>query len=291
MKLTNRSNAPAPLARLLERDPYSNGGADASVTDLIGSPQINILKRHHADDITQDIADRIWALFGTAVHKMIEAGSDETDHLSEERLFTEVLGWRISGGIDLQHLLSGKVDVWDWKITSVAKVTRSDAVEWEEQLNVYAYLVEKEKGLKPHHLRCCALLRDWTRSESARIKDYPPSPIHVVPLRLWSFKERERFVHERVRLLQQARREFDLDGVLPPCTDAEMWARPASWAILKKGGKRASKVLYSEAQAIQYSERPGDWVIEHRPGERIRCAHHCEVSEFCPQWKAFKGEV
>ena len=54
-----------------------------------------------ADEITADISERIWILLGQSVHTILErANEGRKDVLSELRMYSEVLGWTVSGQPD-----------------------------------------------------------------------------------------------------------------------------------------------------------------------------------------------
>lgn len=291
MKYLNRHKVPAPLFNLLGKETYSRGSSRKSVSQLIGSPRIDILKSRHAQDIEADISDRIWALFGTAIHSLIEQGAPGSGwDIAEERIFTEVNGWQISGAIDRQLLPNGKVKLIDWKVCSIYSVLFQKP-DWEYQLNSYAYLVEREKKMPISELEVCAFLRDWRRADAKRDRDYPQSPIHVVHVPLWSYARREAYVLDRVRRHQAAEMQSDLDLELPECTDDDMWTRPASWAAIKIGNKRASKVFASKEKADEFLRGKTGYTIEHRPGRRVRCEDVCEVSRWCSQYAAYNKET
>ena len=137
---TNIQNLPEPVVKALSSDDYSSGAVNSSVTTLIDSPQIKILSRKHQDDISYDVSERLWSVLGTAVHNMFEDHASG-DYLSEERLFTEVNGWKVSGAIDIQKAeKDGSVTILDYKCTSVWSVIFGKD-SWQQQLNFYAYLV------------------------------------------------------------------------------------------------------------------------------------------------------
>ena len=85
MKLTNRLNLPDAFVAAVAGDPYSPGiplpntKGVYSVTTLIGPPQIKRLLDQHEDELSEDVSDRVWALLGRSVHKMLEhsAGTSE----------------------------------------------------------------------------------------------------------------------------------------------------------------------------------------------------------------------
>ena len=222
--------------------------------------------------------DRLWAVFGTALHKLIEAGNEHSpDYIKEERLFAEVNGWTVSGGIDLQHITGKLVRVIDWKSCSSWAVEH-EKPNWISQLNTYAYLVEKTKGLLVDSLQIGALIKDYSPHSG------PPTPIMMIDIPLWTPHEQAKYILERVRIHQEAER-LDLWGdPLPECTAEERWDRPDKWAVKKEKAKRASRVFDDPASAEDYFTKAGPgYILEPRPGDRVRCAGYCECAKFCEQ--------
>ena len=285
MKITNIHGLPQPLVNLFAKETYTRGRADVSVTELIGSPRISILKEKHHAELTEDISDRFWAVMGTNIHRILEQGADD-DHLTEERLFLEVEGWMVSGGIDLQVSKAEGISIIDWKFVSTYSV-KAPKEEWEKQLNCYAHLVRQAKRVPVQRLQVCAIVRDWLKSRAAQSPDYPQQPIQMIEIPLWEPERAEAFVLDRVRSHKEARRAEDWGEGLPHCSDQEKWLRGSAWAVTKKGGKRATKVCSSQEEAERYTlEVEGNWVIEMRPGEAVRCTNnYCGVADHCDQFK------
>lgn len=253
------------------------------MTQLIDSPRLVALKERHgqSEQVVVDVSERIWALFGTAVHKLIEDGLPHSNwHMAEERVFTTLNGWAISGAVDLQLLGEKEAGLIDWKVCSIWAVLKGKP-EWERQLNTLAFLIEKEKGLKITSLQIGALIRDWSRADASRDPTYPPTPFHMVDIPLWSFADREAYVRDRVRLHQEAEMAMDLGDEPEPCTNDEMWVRDETWAVWKPGNKRATKVCDTKAQAEQIAATIPQGYVQHRPGARTRCASYCEAAKFC----------
>ena len=161
MKITNKYNLPAPIVNAIKRPTYTKEGANLSVTEMIGSPRISQLRRINYDALEMDASEGVWALFGTAVHHILERGIAE-NHINEERLHTEIDGWSISGAIDLQVQHPDGVLIQDYK-TVAAWATMNDKIEWEQQLNVYAWLVQRVKGQSVKAVEIVAIVRDWSR--------------------------------------------------------------------------------------------------------------------------------
>ena len=82
-----------------------------------------------------------------AVHHVLESTEPSDDVVIEERLFTKINGWVLSGAVDHQVIKGQTVEITDYKVTSVWSVIHGK-IDWERQLNVYAYLVQKNKGKK-----------------------------------------------------------------------------------------------------------------------------------------------
>ena len=95
MRLTNKHNLPEVFVRVLSKPTYSKGKADLSVTELLQPPQLVQLVKKHWDDLEEDVSDKISALFGTAVHVVLEMANDKKDMIVEERIHARVDGWDI----------------------------------------------------------------------------------------------------------------------------------------------------------------------------------------------------
>lgn len=285
MKITNKHNLPWALVRAARRDTYSKGESRKSVTQLINSPRIDVLREKHKVEREADIVDQIWALLGTAVHHILDQGAED-GHITEERLYAEVLGWTISGQVDVQYE-NGVPGIIDYKVTSVWSVM-FDKPEWEQQLNSYAFLVGWAKDITVERLQICAILRDWRRADVDRNPDYPPRPIMMVDIPVWSREKQFAFLKDRVRLHQQAETAAAFDQELPLCSDEERWMREQKWAVYKPDRKRAHKIYDDEAAARLDAKEIGGRV-EKRGGEPKRCqGDYCGVANWCSQWQKEK---
>jgi hypothetical protein len=288
MKLTNKHNIPQTFVNVLERPTYSRGRAHISATQLINSPKIVALTQKFQDQLEQDVSDMVWSLFGSAVHGVLEHGAD-ANHLIEERINTEVDSWTISGAIDLQILNEdGTISIRDYKVTS-AWTAMNNKKEWEQQLNIYAWLVESVKQKEVKDVGVVAILRDWSRRDAARNPDYPQAPVKEIPISLWSLEDRNVFIRERIADHSDCMFAMDTDSDLPDCTPEQMWEKPTTWALKKTGNVRAKSIYETEDAAQAALEEAGkEYEIEIRPGERTRCATFCSVSSFCDQWHKYQ---
>jgi hypothetical protein len=290
MKLTNKHNLPDTFVNCIQRPTYSRGNSEISVTEILSPPQLVLLRRSHADNIEVDAADQVWSLFGSAVHNILQHGKDE-HHVVEERLFTTFEGWSISGAIDLQTFQpDGSVIISDYKVTS-AWAVQQQKTEWIDQLNLYAWLIERTKALPVTGLQIIGIVRDWSRREAAIKDTYPQAPIVTIDIPLWDAETREQFVKDRLTLHNEANFSA-VSGEMPQCTPEEMWEKPTTYAVMKQGGKRAKRVFESLDQAEAFrAEQTGAHHIETREGGRTRCESFCQVAPFCQQYKSYKEAV
>ena len=282
MKITNVHNVPQPLVTLASKEYYSKGRSDYSVTELMSPPRVQRLRAQNREEMTQDVADMLWPLLGSALHVVMERG--ETDGWkSEERLFSQVDGVTISGAIDLQEITPEGIILHDYKFTS-AWAVMNDKIEWEQQLNVYKWLVEREKKLPVIGLRICALIRDFNRHEKK--EGYPESPIHMVDINMWDAVKSESYVRERLEAHRNAKVSADFGDALPMCTPEERWMSESTYAVKRDGRKTAIRVFKTIEEAVELAEKEKGYV-EERKAEPKRCTNdYCGVAKWCDQYQA-----
>jgi hypothetical protein len=258
--------------------------ADISVTTLIGPPKINQLKKRYSDQIVEDASDRVWALLGQSVHKVLELAGGE-DEMTEKRLYKEISGWTLTGQTDLYE--TGNQVISDFKVTSVFSFLLGGKTEWEAQINLNAMLW-REYGYEVKKGQIVAILRDWQASKAEFDREYPQCAVHIVDIPLWDNEEVVRYATERIKLHQAA--AAMPDDTIPCCEPKERWAKPDTFAIKKYGNKRAAKVCetFEEAQNLlpTYGAKHS---IEKRNGGDMRCERYCSVAPFCHYYKATYG--
>ena len=291
MKYTNKHNIPQEIINAVHNDNYSRGKATISATGLLQPPRIRLLAQEHYDKLTIDVSDEIWKLLGQSVHTILErANENSEDTITEQRMFATVKDWTVSGQTDSIDVKSKILK--DYKVTSVWSIVsalQEGKAEWEQQLNIYAYLYTKNTGKTIDQLNIIAIARDWNKNQYLRSGgDYPPSPITVLNIDLWSDEEQEAFIKQRVSIHQEAEVDYLINDKLPLCTDEERGRRKDTYRVEKKGRKTAVRVLDTQEEANEYVEGHKDSkllkVVETK-GECVRCANYCDVAEFCNQYK------
>ena len=288
MKITNKFNVPETLVALATRDYYTKGKSDYSVTEIISPPRIQRLRREHFEEIEQDVSDMLWMLLGTALHVVAER-SEVSGHTNEERLSVGVDGIILSGAIDLQKDEADGITITDYKFTS-AWALMNDKPEWEQQQNIYKYLVERVKKKPVKGLKICALIRDWSRRDAQNKADYPQAPIQVIDIPMWTFDRTEHFIKERVEMHRDSKVNADWGEELPLCSDEERWVRQTTYAVKKEGRKTAVRVFDTQDEAdalLKEMPEKDKGFIEIRKGEAVRCTgNFCGVSQWCSQYQS-----
>lgn len=292
MKLTNKFELPETFINVIKRPTYTKGDSQISATEILNSPRIVQLKAKHWDELEQDASEMVWSLFGSAVHEILQHGKSD-HHIVEERIFAEHHGWRISGAIDLQEVYEDGVIISDYKVTG-AWAVMNEKDDWHNQLNVYAWLVERKKGVRIKALRIVAIVRDWSRRDALTKEGYPKSPIHIIEIPLWTFEKRQAYVESRLSLHNDAYFAVHAGGEMPECTAEEMWEKPTYYAVKKDGNVRAKSVHEVRANAeaalaesVAKAKKGESFSIEVREGDRTRCSGFCQVAPFCSQYQAY----
>lgn len=277
MKYTNKLGLPQPLVDAVTNDPYTKGDADISVTELMDPPQMRYLRKKHEEEITFDVANRLYSLYGQVVHGILER--NEKTAIAERRLSVQVSGWKVGGGMDRFVVDDGILQ--DYKFTTAYKVKKGEAPEeWVKQLNIYAEIL-RQNGDDVKKLQIVAILRDWSKLEASRDSEYPQQQVVLFDVPIIATQEVMQYITERVKLHQDGAK-----GIYPECTKEERWAKDDVYAVMQEGRERAVRLTASE-EAANLILKPGQY-IEKRVGISTRCEHYCAVKEFCTQYKKEK---
>lgn len=290
--LTNKLGLPEPFVQAATSN-HQYKPKRYSVTDLLGGTCEAILKRRHAGEGEEDVADRIWQIFGTAVHDVLRRAEATETQLQENWLSVPIVntGYELSGIFDLYDDATG--EVVDYKTGSIYKVKFADFADWRKQTLMYVWMLRK-LGFNAHKGKIVCLLKDHNKRE-ARIKandGYPQHPVFQIG---WEFGIEdlgEAAAHILLWFTNVIAQEQLPDEQLTPCSPEQRWHKDDKWAVKKKGRKTAIRVLGSEEEAHTYAEQHGidldspTYSIEYRPGEDTKCEGYCPVKDFCPHYQA-----
>ena len=289
MRLENKHNAPQAFMNFCADDDYSRGDSDFSATDLIEEPRIIALRNRHPDFGVEDPYENPWKFIGTMFHSAMEKYAPASE-ISEERIFSSKDGVKISGAMDVQIVKEGRVSIGDYKTTTVFAL--KDTKKWEEQLNIYAWLVERERGLAVEKLTIYAFLRNWSITMSEKIKGYPETPGITVDIDLWDFGKRDDFVRDRIEKHKKCEPLDESD--LPPCSHEARWPSGTLYVVQSlddKGSaffktKREAKKYYEDLAFDKQMTAFQDKTYE----TYRRCKSYCVFSKICKQWENWQEE-
>ena len=285
--ITNHLKLPQPFVDAATSD-YKPTDGRYSVTRILGSPCEAVLLRRHWHEIEGDVADLVWAIFGSAVHKILE-DSNETDSQIKENYITVQ--------VDERYTLSGRFDLYDdstgtatdYKTATVWKIKFSDFSDWRRQTLYYCWMLRQIGFENARRGEIVAMIKDHSKREAKKDPEYPQHPVFVIS---WDFSDDDieaAGTEIREWFRQVAIAESLPDSKLVPCTPEQRWAKPEKWAVKKGRQKRALRVLGSEEEANEYiaaHSGSGSMWVEHRLGEDTKCEGYCDVRRWCPYYQA-----
>jgi hypothetical protein len=260
------------------------------------------LRERHQDELPPEHPfDSSASFLGTCIHtgieKLVYRSDFNREFWIEKRFYNKYLGRKVVGKVDYYQKNTGViVDVKTAAFYKGKKAMDGDLAEYEDQLNIYAYLAEQDA--EPVTGLVISMLHPaWSPSRAQFDAKCPPfQHSHQIPL--WPYDTREEFLLNRLKLHIEA--EDEDDEYLPACTDEERWWRNDEYAVMVKGKKRSARNVPTEEEAHEFvrwvneeAKKPGskrtkikDYKVELRPGRYVRCEDYCNVSSICSQYQA-----
>jgi hypothetical protein len=292
MLLTNQYLLPQSFYDVINSlvyDPTESDPKRIGVTTLINPPRQRLLTVRHWDELEEDISDSIWRILGEAAHYVMSKAENE-HRLIEEKITHDIDGITIVAKPDSYDDKTKAIE--DFKVTSIWSFKFGAKLEWEKQLNCYAWSLAKF-GLEVKSIHINAILRDWSKGEMLRYRDYPKIPFQKIDINLWSFEEQEKFIKEKVKEYKIA---LNLDDdELPLCDEKARWKTEDVYAVYKNTNKTATKLCTSEEEAKQYileiGETKDKYRIEKRPGIDKKCVDYCICNKVCGFFKENYGNL
>jgi len=286
-KITNKKNLPTQLVRAVERE-YTYQPKRYSITSLLDTHRILQLKRRYHDELSQDVSDMIWMIFGSGIHKAIEDAGVEPGEHAEKRLEYQFGEYTLSGIVDFIDENNGVI--LDWKTTSLwTWIYKSNHDKWLKQLQLSALLWYKNSGQWISKGQIGALLKDYKKKPFPD-DNYPDSELQIIDFDLGTPEEIEAWVISTFEEIQMYEK-FD-DDQLPMCSLEDRWNTGNKYAVIEKGKKRAVRVYDNEEDATRHvSQAFTDGIkmdIEFRPGEDKRCKDYCPVKHFCSHGRQYE---
>lgn len=289
MIITNKQNLPQALVNAVSSDRHNRKGCLSATTILKGTKEV-LLSQRHWEEMSDDASNRIFALFGTAVHSVFESKDDKDGVIRETEFTTPVGKYTLTGRIDRYDPETKTLS--DYKVTSVYKILNGNVEDWYKQLMIYSYLMQLH-GIEVKHCVIHAVLRDWSRADYRRkaSSGYPETQVTT-----YSFDPKEedfdfikKFIEERISDI--SKNEEVEDDLIPDCSEHERWAKPDKYAVIKEGATKATKLLDTKEEAESYLLTLKDkkdfekYKIEFRKGESGKCENYCSCCQFCSFYK------
>lgn len=291
--LTNVLNLPQPFVDAATSN-YKPKDKRYSVTRVLGGTCESILLKRHHDELEGDVADQVWAIFGSAVHKILEESKETDSQLKENWVSAEVgNGYTISGIFDLYD--DDTKTVTDYKTCVSWKIIYGEFDDWRKQTLAYCWILRK-MGFNAQKGEIVALIKDHNQRKAKFEPDYPKYPVFKVSWEFTDddFMEIEREINDWFAMVEQE--EKKPDDELTPCNEKQRWHKDDKYAVMKKGAKRAVK-LYDDAQSAELrvaeenkKAKKNMYYVEFRRGEDSKCEGYCSVAQFCPYYKYFVPE-
>lgn len=280
MKITNKLCLPEGLVKACSTEMHNAEGSLSATTLLKGVKEIILTERHWAE-IQEDVSSRIWAIFGQAVHALLE--HEGQNEFTEEALSWNVEDVTITGRIDNYDMEKGVIT--DYKTMSVNKIFYKDFHDWETQGLIYAWLLRKN-GFTAEQVRFIGLIKDYSNRKARYEKGYPESPVYVYAFNVTD--EKINLIDAYITAIVRAYKyRLDLpDDAIEPCTPKQRFQK-IQFAVMQEGKKRAVKLFDNEADAYAYAT-DGQYV-EKRGGESMKCLFYCSCAAFCNFYKSLEG--
>lgn len=281
MKITNKLGLPEAFVQMAQSD-YKPTSKRYSATALLKGVREVVLERRHGDEIEQDVSDMIWALFGTAVHSILERQHEGATEIKETYVEMPVGDCKVSGRFDLYDAATQTIT--DYKTCSIWKVIHKDFEDWQKQLLIYAAIMNYN-GFPVKHGQIVAIMKDHSKSKAKFDSSYPQFPVMQINFNYSSvdFERIIEFIKTRIGEIREA--ETLSDDELPICTPDERYNDGDKYAVMRKGRKTALRVLACREEAEQWMQDNGGDFIQYRPGEDKKCKDYCSACQFCNYYR------
>ena len=288
MKLTNEMGLPQPFVDAATSD-HEYTPKRYSVTAVLKGTREAILQRRHDGEIEQDVSDMVWAIFGSAVHGILEKSQETESQLKENWLSVDMGdGYELSGIFDLYDDSTGTVT--DYKTATAWKVVFGEFDDWKKQTMCYVWMLRQIGFENARRGEIVAMLKDHSKTKAKADHTYPQHPVFRIG---WDFTDEE--LEECGKALKEKFEEIRRceqlpDDELPMCTEEERWHKADKWAVMKEGRKSAVKLYDSEQEAQERADKDGEkFYVEHRPGDDPKCRDYCAACEFCAHYRELVG--
>ena len=209
----------------LSRDTYDHDDSISATTLLKPIREIIAIK-NCSDQLTIDIADKIWAVVGTACHAMREQ-IDYPGLQKEKRFYSKINGVKISGKFDTLDALKHfpclpnnngrgfELVINDLKTTTVWNIKKGNFIDWTQQLSIYKLILYHNKINTYDWGVISALIRDWTYSDEQKIAG---CQLQNIPLELMPMEETHQLIEWKIDNIKPYLECADIN-TMPLCSE------------------------------------------------------------------------
>ena len=325
MGYSNRTNLPLPIAVMLAADGYDHNDDVVSVTKFIKPVRELILtdRVNPKSVIVQDpdVLDMLKSRLGTATHAHLEnvwlnekvrtaallslglpkksvdkiVVNPETLKKGDIPMYTEKTGFKEVEGL----VFRGTADIifnyrlGDLKQTSTFSF-RDPGKDHKYALQGSLYRWMMPDLIKEDSMDIYEVYLNWERFKSLQDPNgYPNEPVIVKNIPLMSIKETDRYVRNKIKLIDEL---YDApDDDIPECTDEELWRKPPVYKYYVDPDKRARSSgnfsTYAEAQEKKHSKGDVGIIVEVK--SKVGACKFCPALPACGQAKRYaqSGEL
>lgn len=324
MELTNNFNLSLPLAVWCANDSYDffPTEREISATTLLKPTKQILFTRQGAKRSSVDLMDLFAARRGTAFHSAIEAAweknyktnlrslgysedfinkilvnpkkqdikPDTIPVFTEKRFyrtFTLANGkeWTVSGQADL--IFNGELH--DYKSTSTyTYVKQSKAEDYALQGSIYKLLSENtEAEVVSNTISINYIFTDWQKYRVKSSDTYPQCPCITERYNLLPREQIEKFILEKLELLEKYLYSEPCDANTFTCPDSELWIPEPEYKYFSKPDAiKAMKKFSDKDAAYAYLTEKGKGYIKEVIAPPKRCLY-CDCFEHCTQGNSY----
>jgi hypothetical protein len=307
----NTSSVPLSLAVFLATDNYDHNSETLSATALMKPVrQIILGNRLPEADASVDLIQMVASRMGTAIHDGIEQAwlhnyavalknLGYPDKIIDRVLINPEPKDLYEGCIPIymeqrstkkvgKYIISGKFDfvgegrVEDFKTTSVfTAINHTNDDKYVLQLSIYRWLNPEIITQSDGAIQF--IFTDWSAARARTEVKYPPQRIQQRILPLKSVAETERYVINKLALIEKHNDSAEAD--LPLCSDEDLWRSAPVFKYYKNPEKlaRSTKNFDTKPEAyIRMAEEGGKGIVLEKPGQVMACKY-CNAFALCSQ--------
>lgn len=303
-RLINDLCLPYPIYKAMANDPYTNGGADYSVSQLFEGPKYIFGNRAIPKGFREKTSDKLALFDGSMTHDGLEHRLiNDDEFIVEKRMFLNIIindrPIKISGAFDVYC----KTDftLYDYKTTALGgwRMRHKKMPAYSQQVNIYRLMMKMNKIAEPTRLKIIFIVKGWNKIDSFSA-NYPPTQYPEEIVELVPYEEVVQLLRTKINMLEHYK-NMPLEE-MPYCEPHQRWEDPPTYKVCKYDANgqmplRPRAVAHGvfnteeEAKALQQKKGSGYFYTEVG-GIPKRCLEYCKVAKagLCDFGQKFNAE-